>query len=119
MTVIRCSVGGPSECRDASASLTFGTDTVSRERGIGSTRRLKCYVRRAGKEVISEFTDGAAVASPVHEVDPTDAGDGSRSLLAPPVDLGVPTLPATGTLEVAQTLVGPQLSQGPQDVLCS
>ena len=26
MTVIRCSVGGPSECRDASASLTFGTD---------------------------------------------------------------------------------------------
>ena len=26
MTVIRCSVGAPSECRDASASLTFGTD---------------------------------------------------------------------------------------------
>ena len=26
VTVIRCSVGGPSECRDASASLTFGTD---------------------------------------------------------------------------------------------
>ena len=42
MTVIRCSVGGPSECRDASASLTCAVP-ISRVRELGSTFCLQHY----------------------------------------------------------------------------